>query len=72
MYNGKFKAKLSLILVLFSFLYFFCITFAPIPESSTRIADTITGFLIGTVITTIIGFYFGSSDISPTKGQKEE
>lgn len=67
MVNGKFKAKLSLILVFFSFVYFFTITFVPIPESSTRIADTITGFLIGTVITTIIGFYFGSSDLNRDK-----
>lgn len=72
MYNGKFRAKLALVVVFLSFLYFFLVTFAPVPAESTRIADTILGFLIGTAVTTVIGFYFGSSDISPTKGPGEK
>ena len=62
MVSGKFRAKLATMVMLFSFVYFFVITLIPIPEQSTRIADTILGFLMGTAITTIIGYYFGASD----------
>lgn len=37
------------------------ILFTEIPESSVRFADTILGFLLGSVIATILGFYYGSS-----------
>lgn len=62
MVSGKFRARLATMVMLFSFVYFFVITLIPIPEQSTRIADTILGFLMGTAITTIIGYYFGASD----------
>lgn len=47
--------------------YIFLATFITIPEANTRIADTITGFLMGTIIAAIINFFFGSSDGSKTK-----
>ena len=37
------------------------IVFTEIPESSVRFADTILGFVLGTVIATILGFYYGTS-----------
>lgn len=37
------------------------IVFTEIPESSVRFADTILGFVLGTVISTILGFYYGTS-----------
>lgn len=42
-------------------LYIFLITFAPIPEANQRFADTTLGFLLGTIVATIIGYFFGSS-----------
>jgi hypothetical protein len=42
-------------------LYIAFITFGDIPESNIRFADTILGFILGTVIATIIQFFFGSS-----------
>lgn len=42
-------------------LYIAFITFGDIPESNVRFADTILGFILGTVIATIIQFFFGSS-----------
>lgn len=41
--------------------YIGCITFIAIPEANTRFADTILGFLLGTVIATILTYFFGSS-----------
>ncbi|EPE2648723.1 hypothetical protein KW516_19160 [Vibrio fluvialis] len=44
-----------------SFVYFACITFIPIPEGSQRFADTILGFLLGTVLGAIVAFFYGAS-----------
>ncbi len=41
--------------------YIFAITFIDIPEANQRYADTILGFLLGTVIAQVMGYIFGSS-----------
>jgi hypothetical protein len=38
------------------------ITFANIPENNIRFADTVLGFILGTVVATLINFYFGTAD----------
>lgn len=50
-----------------SMLYIFVITFIPIPTPNIRFADTILGFLLGTIIATILNFFFGSSKGSHDK-----
>ena len=44
-----------------SFLYFAAITFVDIPDGSQRFADTILGFLLGTVLGAIVAFFYGAS-----------
>ena len=51
-------------------LYIGFITFGAIPPANVRFADTILGFLLGTVVATIINFYFGSSDGSKKKDER--
>jgi hypothetical protein len=46
------------------------ITFGTIPENNQRFADTILGFLLGTVVATILQFFFGSSMGSKEKDKK--
>ena len=46
---------------LFAAGYIAFITFGHIPEDNQRFADTILGFLLGTVVATILQFFFGSS-----------
>lgn len=46
------------------------ITFWHIPEENQRFADTILGFLLGTVVATILQFFFGSSMGSKEKDKK--
>ena len=46
---------------IFSMVFIFAITFGNVPQESIRFADTILGFLLGTIIATIIQFFFGSS-----------
>jgi len=47
--------------------YIFLITFTYIPEMNVRFADTILGFLLGTVVATILNFFLGSSASSKEK-----
>jgi hypothetical protein len=41
--------------------YFFAVTFLPIPKDSQHFADIILGFLLGTAVATILGYFFGNS-----------
>jgi len=51
----------------FAMAYFAFVTFGNVPESGVRMADTILGVLIGTVLTGFFNFYFGSSKSSKDK-----
>ncbi len=46
---------------IFAMVFIFAITFGQVPETSIRFVDLILGFLLGTVISTILQFFFGSS-----------
>ena len=50
-------------------IYIGFITFAPIPEANIRFADTILGFLLGTIVSQIISFFYGSSSSSQSKDE---
>jgi hypothetical protein len=43
---------------LFSMVYFFCVTFIPIPDTGEDNAKYIVGFLVGTGVGSVISFYF--------------
>jgi hypothetical protein len=47
--------------------FIFIILFAEIPEKNSHYVDTLMGFLIGTIISTIIAFFYGSSKGSMDK-----
>jgi hypothetical protein len=51
-------------------LYIGFITFAPIPEANVRFADTVLGFLLGTVVATMLNFWLGSSEGSRQKDER--
>jgi hypothetical protein len=51
-------------------VYIGFITFATIPKDNIRFADTIIGFLLGTVVATILNFFYGTSKSSQDKTDK--
>lgn len=53
----------------FAMLYLLFITFLEIPQENIRFADTILGFLLGTIIGAIIQFFYGSSIGSKNKDE---
>lgn len=44
-----------------STIYFFMVSFVPLPPGGQHFADVILGFLLGTAVATIIGFFYGNS-----------
>jgi hypothetical protein len=70
--NGNIVSK-SFVYVLATFWslvaasYIFLITMVHIPEANVRFADTVLGFILATVVATILNFFFGSSAGSKAK-----
>lgn len=52
---------------LFAMAYFVAVTFIPMSQTGTRIADTILGVLITTVLGAMVAYFYGS-----TKGSAEK
>ena len=44
-----------------SITYVFLITWLPIPEDNLRFADTALGFILGSLLSQVVNFFFGSS-----------
>jgi hypothetical protein len=53
----------------FAMVYVMLITFGYIPPENIRFADTIQGFMLGTIMSTMFGYYFGSSRSSAAKNE---
>jgi hypothetical protein len=53
-----------------SAVYIGCITFADIPDENVRFADTILGFVLGTMVASMFQFLLGSSLGSRNKDKK--
>jgi hypothetical protein len=46
---------------LISVVYFFAVTFAPMPSGGRDFANIILGFLLGTAVAAILGYFYGNS-----------
>ncbi|EGZ6890222.1 hypothetical protein DDN52_16490 [Vibrio cholerae] len=57
---------------LFAFLYLGFITFGDIPEANIRFADTVLGFLLGTVLAGMFGFFYGSSAGNERRAEQQD
>lgn len=60
-FSKRFVYYLASVWSLFGIGYIIAITFATIPPENVRFADTCLGFILGTVVATILNFFFGSS-----------
>ncbi len=63
----RFIYKFAWLWSIFAISYIILITVVNIPEKNTRFVDVVLGFLLGTVVSTILNFFFGSSQSSKDK-----
>ncbi len=66
-FNRRFLAYFAAGLCLAAMAYVAAITFLPLPKENARFADTVLGFILGTVLATPIAFFYGSSKSSQAK-----
>lgn len=71
-FSKRFLYYLASAWSIFSMVYITAISFMTIPETSVRFVDTITGFLLGTIVSGIIQFFFGSSKGSKDKQSSQD
>lgn len=57
----------AILWTVFAMVYIGFITFGHIPPENVRFADTILGILLGTIVSQVLSFFFGSSHSSKLK-----
>lgn len=62
MNKAEFRKKLAAFICCSSFVYFAAVTFCTIPKANMDNSKLILGFLFGSAVGLIIGFYFGDSE----------
>ena len=67
LFSKRFVMYLAMFWSITAVLYIFLITFTVIPVLNVRFVDTVLGFLLGTVVATILNFFLGSSASSKEK-----
>lgn len=70
--NSNFSKLLAIMWSIFTFAYLTAITFTALPDANIRFADTALGFLLGTVVSSIIGFYYDSGIDTNTLTREKE
>lgn len=68
-FSKRFTMYLTMFWSLAAVVYIGFITFSVIPDKNVRFADTILGFILGTVVATLLNFWFGSSIGSKDKAE---
>jgi hypothetical protein len=60
-FSKRFTMYLTIFWSIAAVSYISVITFCVIPEKNIRFADTILGFMLGTVVATLLNFWYGSA-----------
>ena len=68
-FNRRFLAYFAVWLSVAAMAYVAAVTFGNVPKDNARFADTVLGFILGTILATPIAFFYGSSKSSQAKDQ---
>lgn len=66
-FNRRFLAYFAVFLVVCAMAYIVAITFLQMPSENIRFADTVLGAILGSMIATPLGYFYGSSKSTGTK-----
>ena len=62
----RFIYVFAMVIMLVSVVFIFGVTFVEIPEANQRVVDTIMGWMTGTMMSTVLYFFFGAAHRPPT------
>lgn len=71
--SGK-QLTVAVFIIAVTYVYLFAVTFIPMTPEGADQAKTITGFLLGTGLGTLLGFYWGGTpkkEAPPEEGPAE-
>lgn len=63
--DAKFQDSFAIYLVTLAAAYIACVTFIPIPKDNQSIVNTVLGFLLGSLVGTIVTYFYGASKMTP-------
>lgn len=66
-FSRRFMAGFAVYLITCAMAYIGCATFLDIPQGNQRVVDGVLGFIMGTVITLPLTFYFSTSKSAQNK-----
>lgn len=59
--TSKFIEHFSWFWSIVTCVYIFCVTFLPLKDGGKDFGQIVLGFLLGTAVATILGYFYGSS-----------
>lgn len=65
--SDKVRLFLAFCIMFPSMVYVFIASFGDVPDDNQRTVDTVIGFLLGTLLASIVSYFFGSSQGSADK-----
>jgi len=71
LFSKRFVYYFASCLCIFGALYITAITFFEIPTDNVRFADTCLGFILGSMFSPVVGFFFGTSFGSRKKSNEQ-